>query len=76
MTVRLNRRPRSGCRASSLAKFRRAREGEQVGSTNGCCPISAQCFSFLAINISRICGRAFISFRFPPQNLLRSQLSQ
>jgi hypothetical protein len=58
VTVRFNRRPRSGCRASSLAKFRRALAGEHVGSTNGCCPIIAQRLIFLAIKISRISGRA------------------
>jgi hypothetical protein len=68
VTVRFNRRPRSGCRASSLAKFRRALAGEHVGSINGCCPIIAQRLIFLAIKISRISGRACI-FRFLPAEL-------
>jgi hypothetical protein len=54
------RRAVAGCRASSLAKFRRALAGEHVGSTNGCCPIIAQRLIFLAIKISRISGRACI----------------
>jgi hypothetical protein len=60
VTVRFNLRPMSGCRASSLAKFRRALAAEHVGSTNGCCPIIAQRLIFLAIKISRISGRACI----------------
>jgi hypothetical protein len=60
VTVRFNRRPRSGCRASSLAKFRRARVGEQFEYADGCRPIIAQRFSFPAINNSLTSGRACI----------------
>jgi hypothetical protein len=62
------RRAVSGCRAISLARFRRARAGEQFGYAYGCRPINAQRCIFLASRCSRISGRACI-FRFPPAEL-------
>jgi hypothetical protein len=46
--------------AQSLQKFRRAREGGQDGSANGCWAISAQRLIFLATRIWRTWDRACI----------------
>ncbi len=61
------RRAVSGCRASSLAKFRRARAGEQFGYADGYRPIIAQRWSFFAIKISRISGLACMVSIFLPR---------
>ena len=68
------RRAVSGCRASSLARLRRARAGEQFWYADGCCPINAHFLIFIASRCSRISGLARIFSIFLQQNWLRSPI--
>lgn len=51
----------AGCRASNLARLRRARAGEQFGYADGCRPIIAHFLIFAASRCSRTSGLARIS---------------